>query len=142
MVAIVYSSADRTRFFIVPDGVKLRNGGMRVQALTGEQSRLDGEQLAPYEVSEAEARRHVEERLTAIEVLRRELVAFAEALKAVGRELEREPPPERVEALLKMAGVTTLDLARDPTGSLKRVVAKMTHATMETLEPILKRGRS
>jgi hypothetical protein len=139
-VATVYSSADRSKFFLVPDGVKLRGGGMRVQAITGEQTRVDGEQILPYQVSEEEARKYVEERLAAIEALRRELVAFAEAVSAVGREFDREPPPERVSALLKAAGVSNLDMARDPTGSLKRVVKVVTEMSLESLQPLLKRS--
>jgi hypothetical protein len=87
-MATVYSSADRSRFFIVPDGVKLRAGEMRVQSPAGEQSGVDLQQLLPYEVPEEEARRHIEERLGQLEVLRKELLAFAEALRALGNEVD------------------------------------------------------
>jgi hypothetical protein len=115
-MATVYCSADRSRFFIVPDDVKLRAGEMRVQSLAGEQSRVDLQQLLPYEVPEEEARRHVEERLAQIEVLRKELLAFAEAVRAFGNEIEKEAPPESVAIVTKLTE-ETLDplLKRSPT---------------------------
>jgi hypothetical protein len=135
-MATVFASQDG-RFFLVPDGVKLRVGGLPVQSLTGEKRRVDGEQLEPYRVEEAAAKQHVEGRLAAIEVLRRELLNFARHLEQLGRDLAAEAPPERVAALLAMAGVSENDLLRNPTATLKKVVDRLQSATMEALQPII-----
>ena len=136
---VVLATQDRKRFFLVPESVKLRAGGLPVQAMTGEQRRVDGEQLRPYEVDEAAARQHVEARLAAVELLRRELLNFAAHIEQLGREFAENPPPEKVAALLELAGVNQIDLLRDPAGTLKRVVSKLQAATLEALEPLLKK---
>jgi hypothetical protein len=138
-MAMVFATQDRKRFFLVPEEVKLRAGGLPVQSMTGDVRRVDGEQIKPYEVDEQAARQHVEGRLAAVETLRRELLNFAAHLEQFGRDLASEPPPEKVAALLQLAGVSEAELTRDPTGSLKKIVNKLQSATLEALEPILKK---
>jgi hypothetical protein len=118
----IYASADRRRFFLVPDDVKLRSGDLTVQSLTGERVAADGAQLEPYQVDEATARAQVEQRRRVAGDLVRELNAFAQAIERFGREAARPAAPERLGELLHACGLTEEDLARDPKAALARVL--------------------
>lgn len=139
---MLYSSADRKRFFLVPDDVVLRPGGLAVQALSGSMTQIDAEQLSGYEVPEAIAREQVQRRVAAIESLARELTAFASALRTVTAEAGQAPTPERVAQLLALAGLSEEDLKRDPGRGLKLVMERLKTVTMERLQGLAaERGR-
>jgi hypothetical protein len=130
----IYASADRRRYFLIPDDVKLRSGELAIASLTGERTAADAEQLAPYEVDEATARAQVEKRRQVAGDLVRELNAFAQAIERFGREAERPATPERLGELLRACGLTEEDLKRDPKAVLARVLDKIGGAVATELK--------
>jgi hypothetical protein len=118
----IYASADRRRFFIVPDQVQLRSGDLAISSITGDKLSADPAQLEAFEVDEATARAQVEHKKQVAADLVRELNAFAQAIERFGREAERPATPERLHELLGACGLTDDDLKRDPKGVLKRVL--------------------
>jgi hypothetical protein len=121
----VYASADRRRFFLVPDDVALPPGGFPLSSLTGGTVSVDDAQLAAYEIDEEAARAWVEKRRQIAADLVRELNAWATAIAQLGRDIARPAAPERVAELLRICGISEDELARDPKAALARVLRKI-----------------
>jgi hypothetical protein len=130
----IYASADRRRYFLIPDDVQLRSGELAISSLTGDRLTADAAQLEAYEVDEATARAQVAQRRQVANDLVRELNAFAQAIERFGREAERPATPERLGELLRACGLTEEDLKRDPKLALARVLDKIGSAVSAELK--------
>ena len=61
--ATLWTTEDRSRWFLMPDDAAVAPGTVPIRTLTGRSALADGELLAPYEISEDQARRLVKEQL-------------------------------------------------------------------------------
>jgi hypothetical protein len=59
----LWTTGNRTRWFFLPDGVTPVNGSIAIRSLTGETTEVDPQWIAPFEITEEQARRLVKEQL-------------------------------------------------------------------------------
>jgi hypothetical protein len=56
----LWTNLDRTRFFLIPDEQQLSSGEFRIHTVTGRKFTVDPEALTSFEISENEAKSHLE----------------------------------------------------------------------------------
>jgi hypothetical protein len=59
----VWSTEDRSRWFLVPDDLPAVPGTLRVRSLEGRSAQIDADWLAPFQVTEDQARRWAKDQL-------------------------------------------------------------------------------
>lgn len=91
MSKTVWSNADRTRHFLIPDDADLPSGDFVLRTVIGRQMEVDEAAAVPYEVSQEEARAHLKEQLGAVmDEAKTKLTGFVEHLRARTAELRAE----------------------------------------------------
>jgi hypothetical protein len=140
-MANIYASADRKRFFMVPEGTELRPGDLELSSLTNEKVKVDADDVARFEVPEAEAKEAVMKRMASLKQITQELHDLASritaAVKGIGEPVA-EAGRARVEQILGAIGVSLADLEKDPQGTLKTVGDRMKTLAQEKLAAIMK----
>lgn len=97
-MATVFATADQSRFFLLPADAELAEGDTTLRNLRGEERAVDLEAAAAFEVSEDEAKIHVQEEIRGY--ARRAgsfLTGALKALRDVGRSQEMRDVTEQVE---------------------------------------------
>jgi hypothetical protein len=87
----LWTTHDRTRHFLIPDGNRVEAGDLTLRTSTGREQAVDEASVAQYEVSEAEAQAWAKEQLSAtLGEMRGRVLGFADELKARTAKLREE----------------------------------------------------
>jgi hypothetical protein len=87
----LWTTADRERRFLIPDGAELPEGDLELRTVAGRTRRVDEAAARPFEVTEEEAQAWAENELGAtLAELRGKALGFAERLNAQAAALREE----------------------------------------------------
>jgi hypothetical protein len=123
----ILSDATQTHFYLVPDDARLDPGDLVVFSMSGATFNVERGDIAPYEVPEEQARAVAERRLALMDVVMRELSAYAAIVLAVSRELELPAPTPSgmLREALALDDLTFERLVADPQAGLDRLAERV-----------------
>ncbi len=135
-MATLYASADRKRFFHVPDDARLPPGDLVVRSLTGKKLEADPVALDVYEIPEEEAMRIAQELLGGFAEKVRAVAMSAAAALAQPPKLDPEAVKEREERVAAHLKLGREQLSQDPAAlgaALKGALQDMVKLAQETV---------
>jgi hypothetical protein len=117
----------QTHFYLVPDDVKLPPGDLIVTSMSGVVFNVERADMARFEVPEEQARAVAERRLALMDVVMRELSAYAAIVLAVSRELELPAPTPSgmLREALAIGDLTVEQLIADPPAGLDQLAQRV-----------------
>ena len=136
----LWSTPDRSRWFLIASSITLPAGGMSIQTLTGESAFVDPACLGPFELTECQARRWANDQLgQTLDELKHGIdERLAEVRRGIDvrkhtplndqTTLTSEVAPALLELLKKLPGLIASSLARDP---MRVETAKTTMADLQ-----------
>jgi DNA-binding LacI/PurR family transcriptional regulator len=133
----LWTDADKTRQFLIPDALQLPLGDFLLRTATGREQRVDPAALAPFEVSAEEARTWAKAQLGKVALrLKAGLkdALFGSTEKGKGRDEENES----AEAKQQSSTTPVLDLLADITGTPREHLSGDYRAVGRTLRDYLK----
>lgn len=138
-MATIYADRDRARFFLIPKDAALPEGDLEIATLTGAARRVDGAAAAAFEIPEAEAKAHVQEKMGAVQAV------VAEVLGELGRlaaAAQSEDPAGRLAEVLAALGVTMDELRADPAGAARALTRRMMELGLDEVQALTGRPAS